>query len=165
MSKVNFNLAASAKKRRYSKTTNFEFNGVPVSLYIFAAHSFDGKAWSIHDDEVCLRLDELGELDENGRFEVCPDCMDEDGTAWVTLTPEQARKMARALLLYASKCRKASEVDTTEPELIESCLACQNQLQAAWDSETPEEREHAERQVRAFEDMLPPELRGAWVKN
>ena len=162
MSEIKFDLAASAKKRRYSKTTTFDFHGVPVSLNIFAPHSYDGKVWSIHDDEICLRLDELGELDEDGRFEVCPDCMDEDGTAWVTLTPEQARKMARALLLYASKCRKASEVDTTDPELIESCRACQDQLQAAWDSETPEEREHAKRQIKEFEDMLPPELRAAW---
>lgn len=164
MSEVNFNLAASAKKRRYSKTTNFDFHGIPIDLAIHAPASYDGKAWTILDDEISLTISELGEYDEKGMWEDNPDCMNSaDGMAWVTLTPEQARKMARALLLYASKCRKASEVDTTDPELIESCRACQEQLQAAWDSETPEEREHAERQVRAFEDMLPPELRGAWT--
>lgn len=162
MSEIQFGLAASTKKRRYNKKTTFNLHGVPVTLSIFAPASFDGKAWNLYDDEICLCLEELGELDESGHFEVCPDCMDEEGNAWVTLTPEQARKMARALLLYASKCRKASEVDTADPELIENCRACQEQLQAAWDSETDEEKAEAERQIKAFEDMLPPELRKAW---
>lgn len=162
MSEIQFGLAASAKKRRYNKTTTFNLQGVPVSLAISAPASFDGKVWHLYDDEVLLSLEELGELNENGHFEVCPDCMDEDGTAWVKLTPEQAKKMARALLHYASKCRRASEVDTTDPELIENCRACQEQIQAAWDSETAEEKAKAERQVKAFEDMLPPELRKAW---
>lgn len=162
MSEIQFGLAASAKKRRYNKTTTFNLQGVPVSLAISAPASFDGKVWHLYDDEVLLSLEELGELDENGHFEVCPDYMDEDGTAWVKLTPEQAKKMARALLHYASKCRRASEVDTTDPELIENCRACQEQIQAAWDSETAEEKAKAERQIKAFEDMLPPELRKAW---
>lgn len=166
MSEIKFNLAASTKKRRYSKVTTFEAHGTPIDLAIHAPASYDGKAWNILDDEICLTISELGEYDAQGAWEDNPDCMNSaDGMAWVTLTPKQARKMARALLFYASKCRKASEVDTTDHELIESCRACQEQLHAAWDSETLEEREHAERQVRAFEDMLPPELRGAWVKN
>lgn len=164
MSTIQFDLAASAKKRRYKKTETFNLQGVPVTLAISAPASFNGKTWSIHDDEVCLSLGELGELDENGHFEVCPDCMDEDGTAWVKLTPETAKKMARALLHYASKCRRASEVDTTDPELIENCRKIQTQLQAAWNSETAEEKAEAERQIREFEnsDILPPEVRQAW---
>lgn len=163
MSEIQFDLAASAKKRRYNKTTTIETPGAPLDLKIYAPASYDGKTWHIHDDEICLTISELGEYNDKGEWEDNPDCMNSaDGQAWVTLTPETAKKMARALLHYASKCRRASEVDTTDPELIESCRACQEQLQAAWDSETAEEKAEAERQVKAFEDMLPPELRKAW---
>lgn len=163
MSEIKFDLAASAKKRRYNKQTTIEAHGIPLNLSVHAPASYDGKKWRVGDDEICLTISGLGEYNDKGEWEDNPDCMSSaDGQAWVTLTPETAKKMARALLHYASKCRRASEVDTTDPELIESCRACQEQLQAAWDSETAEEKAEAERQVKAFEDMLPPELRKAW---
>lgn len=165
MSEIKFDLAASAKKRRYNKQTTIEAHGIPLNLSVHAPASYDGKKWRVGDDEICLTISELGEYNDKGEWEDNPDCMNSaDGMAWVTLTPEQAKKMARALLQYAAKCRRASEVDTTDPELIESCREIQAQLQAAWNSETAEEKAEAERQIREFEssDILPPELRRAW---
>lgn len=168
---INVNLSASdsqfaAKKRRYRKTLDIRNNnGVDMNAIVSSQESFDGKKWYIHDDNVCLTIGDLGEYNDNGEWEPNPDCMDaEKGTAWITFTPQQARAFARKLLTLASKCRTADEVDRDDPELIETCASSQRQLQKAWDSETPEKRAQAERNIREFEDLLPPELRGAWVK-
>lgn len=65
-----------------------------------------------------------------------PNCVNTvDGMAWIHLTPQQARSLARKLLNYASKCRKADEVDTTDPKLIEALYNSEMQMRAAWAEE------------------------------
>lgn len=164
------NLAASgnqvaATKRRYRKTLDISNgNGNEITMAISSQHSYDGKKWYIHDDNICLSIGELGEYNDNGEWEDNTDCFNsEEGVAWITFSPQQARQFARKLLAMASKCRTADEVDRQDPELLEGCRACQEQLQAAWDKETPEERAQAESRIKEFEDLLPPELSKAWL--
>lgn len=161
MRKIQLNLAASgetaAKKKLYDRTVRVENqNGVDVEVMVASESSFDGKQWSVGDDRVCITLADLGEFDdESGEWEANQDCMDTvDGMAWLYLTPQQARSLARKLLNYASKCRKADEVDTTDPKLIEALYNSEMQMRAAWAEEEKENLDGV--------PLLPPELEKAW---
>lgn len=161
MRKIQLNLAASdrtaAKKILYDRIISVDNqNGVDVEVMVASESSFDGKRWSVGDDRVCITLADLGEYDdESGEWEGNPDCMDAaEGMAWLYLTPQQARALARKLLTYASKCRKADEVDTSDPKLIEALSNSEMQMRAMWAEEEKENLDGV--------SLLPPELEKAW---
>lgn len=147
--------ATGNKRRACNKTLAADtFNGVDCELFISPCHSFDGTRWHIHGDKVFLRLDEIQERDEQtGMWEPNPDCCDE-GSAWAELTPEQAIALARKLLRMANACRRADEVDLTDPELIKSCRDTEQYLKKQWEGEENSEAE----------PLLPPQLEKSWMK-
>lgn len=161
MRKIQLNLAASdktaAKKKLYDRTVSVgNQSGIDVEIMVAAESSFDGKRWNVGDDRVCITLADLGEFDdESGGWEVNQDCMDAvDGMAWLYLTPQQARSLARKLLTYASKCRKADEVDTSDPKLIEALSNSERQMRAIWAEEEKENLDGV--------PLMPPILEKAW---
>lgn len=123
---------------------------------VASENSFDGKRWSVGDDRVCITLADLGEYDDESRgLESNQSCMDDtEGMAWLYLTPQQARSLARKLLNHASKCRKADEVDTSDPKLIEALSNSERQMRAIWAEEEKENLDGV--------PLLPPKLEKAW---
>ena len=150
--------AKSGNKRKvFDKTLTADtHNGVDCEVFVGSQHSFDGSRWHVHDDVVYLQLDEVAEVDEEtGAWEFNPDCSDE-GCAWAVFTPEQAIALARKLLRLAHFCRRADEVDLTDPDLITACKASEAAIKAAWKAAEMEDDEPTAK------PLLTPELEKAW---
>lgn len=168
MGEIKTDLAASqncGKKRLYKRNIDFDtLNAGDTKLFVSMSHSFNGHKWHIHDDNVCIQISDIGEVDEEtGEWEGNPDIINmPDGMAWLTMTAQQARQLARKLLRMADKCRTAGEVDRDDPELLQSCSICEAQIRRGW-KEAEREEAQARKLLHADDSpLLPPELERTW---
>ena len=122
-------------KKAYRRTIEFQNEaGIDTRLGVSESCSFDGRRWQILDDAVRLSIHEIGGYDDQtGQWEDNPDAMSSaDGVAWLTFTPQQARQLARHLFRLADKCRSRTEIDASDPELLERLAESERHIREVW---------------------------------